>query len=196
MAVLRSIGKDDRSLLASLGVGVGNMEKSILAAKAKQGEAQRRKELTGRLAEAVQLRLENKLPEALAAYEAIGQEFDAALVAQSIDLGRIIGDLKQQIAAAAQPPPPPPPGPEPEPSPETAAKAVADLLAKTANLEKEEKFAEALATLEEIKTKFDQKFWPEQLEDRIRQVKAKKEALEFFGMDGAAPKPDEKKKKP
>ena len=192
LAVLRNIVKEDRSLLASLGVGVENMEKTIEAAKAKTAEAERRKELANRLAQAVQLRLEDKLPEALAAYEAIGQEFDAALVSQQIDLAKVVEELKTQIAAASKPPDPMPPGPEPEPLPEAAAKAVADLLTKAADFEQQEKFAEALTTLEEIKTKFDQKFWPDQLEDRIRQVKAKKEALEFFGMDGGAT-PDEKK---
>jgi len=186
LAVLRNIGKGDRSLLASLGVSVENMEKSFQARKAKAAEAQRRKDLANRLARADQLRRDNKLPEALKAYEAIGQEFDAAFVSQQIDLAKVINDLKTQIAAASAPPPP---SPEPEPSPEAAAKAVADLLTKAANLEQEEKFAEALATLEEIKTKFNRKFWPDQLDDRIRQVKAKKEALEFFGMDGRT-KPD------
>mgnify|MGYP006287987957 CR=1 FL=1 len=57
------------------------------------------------------------------------------------------------------------------------------MMAKAAALEKEEKFAEALAALEQIKETFDQKFWPDKLEERIRQVKAKKEALEFFGME-------------
>lgn len=193
LAVLRNIGKDDRSLLASLGVGVENMEKTILAAQTKAAEAQRRKELATRLAQAVQLRLENKLPEALAAYEAIGKEFDTALVSQTIDLAKVVGDLKTQIAAASKPPEPV--GPGPEPSPEAGAKAVADLMTKAADLEQKEKFAEALAALEEIKAKFDQKFWPEQLEHRIRQVKAKKEALEFFGMDGGNTKPEDKKDK-
>ena len=61
---------------------------------------------------------------------------------------------------------------------------ITDLMKEAAALEKSEKFADALAKLEEIKQKFEQKFWPEGLEKKIRDVKAKKEALEFFGVEG------------
>ena len=113
-------------------------------------------------------------------YTQIGNSFPEDLVAKHNDIVATLQEVQAELAALAPPPPPPPPPPD------EAAKAVADLLAAAAGLEKQEKFADALAKLEEIKAKFDQKFWPDALEDRIRQVKAKKEALEFFGID--APK--------
>jgi len=188
LAVLRNISREDRSLLASIGIGVDNMETSIQAAKAQQEKRQQQeKELADRLAAAKALKEAGKLKEALAAYLAIGKTFDAKLVAASVDLAKVTEALETEIAKAeaANPPemPPEQTGKEPEPPPSEAAKAIADLLAKAASLEKAEKFAEALAALEQIREKFDEKFWPDQLEQRIRQVKAKKEAIEFFGME-------------
>ena len=188
LAVLRNISREDRSLLGALGIGVENMETSIRTAKAQHDKkGQQQTQLAGRLAAANALRAEGKLKEALAAYQGIGQAFDATMVAGSLDLGQVIQDLTAEIAKAqATKPPEPPPdhtGQEPEPPPNEAATEIADLLAKAADLEKEEKFTEALATLQQIKEKFDKKFWPDKLEERIRQVKAKKEALEFFGME-------------
>jgi len=177
LAVLRNISPEDRRLLGSLGIGVENMEGSIRTAKAQHDKKeQQRKELTERLAAAKALRQEGRPKEALAAYEAIGNAFDADLVADFIDLANVIRALKAEIAKAEAAEPP-------EPPPDEAATEIADLLAKTASLEKAEKFSEALATLQQIKETFDKKFWPDQLEQRIRDVKSKKEALEFFGMD-------------
>ncbi len=184
LAVLRNIGREDRSLLASLGIGVDNMESTIESAKARQAEvSEQRQELAARLAAAKALRNEGNLKEALAAYQAIGRAFDARMVPDSVDLAQIAEELKTEIAQAEAAKPPEPSGTEPEPPPSEAATQIADTMAKAAALEKEEKFAEALAALEQIKEKFDRKFWPDKLEERIRQVKAKKEALEFFGME-------------
>ncbi|MFO8013349.1 MAG: hypothetical protein R6X20_08595 [Phycisphaerae bacterium] len=188
LAVLRNIGREDRSLLSSLGIGVDHMESTIQAAKTRQTKVEeQRQELASRLAAAKALREEGKLKEALAAYMAIGETFDAALIPDTVDLAKVTADLKAEIAEAEAGKPPEETtettGREPEPPPSEAAKAIADLLAQAASLEKAEKFAEALAALEQIKEKFDKKFWPDQLEQRIRQVKAKKEALEFFGME-------------
>jgi len=162
LAVLRNISREDRSLLASLGIGVENMATSIRTAKAQHDKkGQQQKQLAYRLAAANALR---KLKEALAAYQAIGKAFDATMVAGIIDLAKVTADLTAKIAKAeAAEPPPEPAGQEPEPPPSEAATQIADLLAKAAGLEKEEKFTEALATLQ--------------------QIKAKKEALEFFGME-------------
>jgi hypothetical protein len=188
LAVLRNIGREDRSLLASLGIGVDNMESTIQAAKSQQAKVrEQRQELAARLAAAKALREEGKLKEALAAYLAIGEAFDARMIPDTVDLAKVTTDLKAEIAKAeaAKPTDPPPEttGQEPEPPPSEAARAIADLMANAAALEKAEKFAEALAALEQIKEKFDKKFWPDQLEQRIREVKAKKEAIEFFGME-------------
>jgi len=183
LAVLRNISKEDRSLLAGMGMGVSNMEDTIRAAKDRLvAEQKKKQQLEADLAAAAKLKQEKKPAEALAAYEAIGKAFDARLVAKHVDLAAIVAALKTEVAALPPEPPPEPPKP-PEPPPNEAATAIADLLAKAADLEKKEKFAEALTTLEQIKTTYDQKFWPDKLEQRIRQVQAKKEALEFFGMD-------------
>ncbi len=183
LAILRNLGKNERALLASVGVGVDKMEESILAARDKVRQQQKRKQdLADRLAAAKALREEGKLKEALSAYVAVGNQFDANLVAQQIDLGQTIQDLEAQIAAAEPKPTEPPPS-EPEPSPEVAAKQIADRMTQAADLEQKEQFDEALALLEGIKDDFPQKFWPDKLEQRIRQVKAKQEALKFFGMD-------------
>jgi tetratricopeptide (TPR) repeat protein len=193
LAALRSVGADDRQLLASVGVSVDSMEKAIQQALADfRKQQQAAQELTTRLAAAAQLRAAGNLDESLAAYRAIAGAFDKALVAAQIDMAAKIAQLRTEIAAANAPTPPvaPPVAPPVTPpttttmNPQEAATAVADILAAAAALEKGEKFADALAKLEEIRTKFEEKYWPEQLEERIKQVKAKKEALEFFGMDG------------
>jgi len=177
LAVLRNISREDRSLLASLGIGVDTMETSIRTAKAEHEKRQQEKRLAEELASARKLREEGKLKEALAAYEAIGEAFDADVVAGNVDLAKVTQTLRAEIAERQAPAPPP------EPPPEEAAEAIADLMAKAATLEKAEKFAEALAALEHIKEKFSKKFWPDTLEQRIKQIKKKKEVAEFFGMD-------------
>lgn len=181
LAIFRNIGREDRSFLASpdIAVDVDKMEEEVRTAQARFAKQQeQQQQLTAMLDQAADLHKSEKLAEALSAYTQIGNTFPEKLVKKHIDLAATIKELQTQMAAITPPPPPPPP--------DEATKAVADLLAAAAALEKQEKFAEALAKLEEIKTNFEQKFWPDALEDRIRQVKAKKEALQFFGID--APK--------
>jgi len=178
LAVMRNIGKEDRSWLLSRKVDVDKMEETIRAAQTQYVKQKQQEQLTAMLTQAADLRKSKKPAEALSVYTQIGNTFPNGLVAAHIDLAATIQQLQAEIAAATPPKPPKPPKP-----PDEAAKAVADLWAQAKGLEQKEKFAEALAKLEEIKTTFDQKFWPDALEDRIRQVKAKKEALEFFGID-------------
>jgi len=182
LAILRNISKEDRSFLASPKnqIDVASMEEAIRAAQAEYVKQQKQMaQLTDMLAQAADLRKSKKLAEAMSLYTKIGNAFPGDLVAKQIDLAATIQALQKEIAAATPPPPPKPPTPPPD----VAAKDVAEMLAAAEALEKQEKFAEALAKLEQIKTTFDQEFWPDALEDRIRQVKAKKEALEFFGID-------------
>ena len=184
LAIFRNIGRQDRSFLASpdIAVDVDKMEEDVRAAQTQYAKQQKQEQqLTAMLAQAADLRNSKKLAEALSAYTQIGNTFTEELVKKHIDLAAAIKELQTQMAAITPPKPPKPPEP-----PDEAAKDVADLLAAAAALEKQEKFAEALERLEVIKLNFEQKFWPDALEDRIRQVKAKKEALQFFGID--APK--------
>jgi len=183
LAVLRNVSKEDRSLLLSMGMSVSSMEKAIEAAKGRHvAQEKKKQQLAADLTAAAELRANTQLDEALAAYEAIGKTYEADLLAAyNVDLGAVLKDLKEAIAA--RPPKPPEPPRPPEPPPSEAAAEIADLMASAADLEKKEKFAEALAVLQKIKEDYDKKFWPDKLEQRIRQVQAKKEALEFFGMD-------------
>jgi len=184
LAVLRNIGREDRSLLASLGVGVGKMEASIRTAKAEHEKGKQQKQLADRLAAAEALREEGKLEQALVAYHAIGDAFDADMVAASVDLAKVIQTLEAEIAEgeAAQSPSESE-GEEPEAPPEEVAKAIAALMAKAASLEEDEKFDAALAVLEKIKEKFSKKFWPDNLEERVQQVEKRKKVADFFGME-------------
>ena len=67
------------------------------------------------------------------------------------------------------------------------------MMKQAADLEKAEKLKEALANLEEIKTRFDKKYWPDTLDDRMHQVNAKIKALEFFGLGDTPPKKEKTK---
>ncbi|HUU11933.1 MAG TPA: hypothetical protein VM431_15520 [Phycisphaerae bacterium] len=179
LAVLKNISKENRSLLASVGVGVEEMVKTVAADQAeyaKQKEFERL--LPIQLAEAAKLRTAKKPREALAAYKTIGSTFPAELVAKHLDLAKTLKELDAEVAAA----PPPPPPKLPEPPTDQAAKAVADLMVQAADLEKNGKLDEALKKLEEVKTKFDEKFWPEAIDEKIKLLKAKIEALQFFGI--------------
>ena len=182
LAVLRNVGQEDRTWLTSLGVAVDAMEAAVRTTQAEaENQKKMEEDLVAQLAQAAGLRTAKKLPEALAAYQQIESGFPAAMVGKQIDLAKTVKDLETQIAAA--PPTPPTPPKPPEPAPDEAAKSVADVLVKVAALEKEGKFADMLTLLEKIKTDFDQKFWPEGLEERLRSTRAKKEAIDFFGVN-------------
>jgi tetratricopeptide (TPR) repeat protein len=149
-------------------------------------EGEKRQKLAAQLEQAKQLADEGELSEALAAYDRIAAEFPAELVQEKIDINQVCENLRARIEAAAHPPTPPTP-PPPSMTPAEIAAAVAKLVEEANTLEKGEKFGEALQKLEEVK-KFDQKYWPQGLDEKMQTIKAKKEALEFFGM-GADKRP-------
>jgi hypothetical protein len=132
------------------------------------------------------MRASKQWSEALDVYKQIRASFPADMVQKYIaDLDKEMQDCQTQIAAAKLTPTPPTPDPTvSSKTPEQIAGEVADILIKVAALEKKEDFTKALELLESIKTKFDRKFWPDTLEDRIRLDKGKEEALKFFGMEG------------
>ena len=113
-------------------------------------------------------------------------EFPAELVREKINIHQVCDTLRARIEAASKPPTPPTP-PPPSMTPAEIAAAVAKLVEEANTLEKGEKFGEVLSKLEAVMN-YDRKFWPEGLENRIESIKAKKEALEFFGM-GADKRP-------
>ena len=184
LAILRNIAKEDRELLATINVSVLRMQAVIEEDAAKwRAEGEKRQKLAAQLEQAKQLADEGELSEALAAYDQIAAEFPAELIREKIDINQVCENLRARIEAAAHPPTPPPPSM----TPAEIAAAVAKLVEEANTLEKGEKFGEVLSKLEAVKN-YDRKFWPEGLENRIESIKAKKEALEFFGM-GADKRP-------
>jgi len=180
LAVLRNIAKQDRELLATINVSVLRMQAVIEEDAAKwRAEEEKRQKLAARIEQAMQLADGGKLSEALSAYNRIAAEFPSELVREKIDIEQVCENLRARIEAASRPPTPPPPSL----TPAEIAAAVAKLVEEANALEKGEKFGEALQKLEEVR-KFDRKFWPEGLENRIETVKARKEALDFFGIGG------------
>lgn len=187
LAILRNLAKEDRELLATINVSVLRMQAVIEEDAAKwRAEGEKRQKLAAQLEQAKQLADEGELSEALAAYDRIAAEFPAELVQEKIDINQVCENLRARIEAAAHPPTPPTP-PPPSMTPAEIAAAVAKLVEEANTLEKGEKFGEALQKLEEVK-KFDQKYWPQGLDEKMQTIKAKKEALEFFGM-GADKRP-------
>jgi tetratricopeptide (TPR) repeat protein len=184
LAILRNIAKVDRELLATINVSVLRMQAVIEEDAAKwRAEDEKRQKLAARIEQAKQLADQGKLSEALAAYDQIAAEFPAELIQEKINIHQVCDALRARIEAASRPPTPPTPPTPPPPSmtPAQIAAAVAKLVEEANTLEKGEKFGETLQKLEEVK-KFDQEYWPEGLKNRIESIKAKKEALEFFGM--------------
>ena len=186
LAVLRNIGAKDRTLLASIGVDIAKMEETVRTAQDQHQTAmrQQKQRLAAELARADRLRAEKKPREALDVYHLILRAFPRDLVVQEVDIDKVVSEVKAEIQASLAPPPPPPPPPPPEPllTEQETVRKVADLMEQAVKLEQEEKFAEALQRLTDIK-KFDRKYWPDTLEKRIEAVRKKKEALEFFGME-------------
>jgi tetratricopeptide (TPR) repeat protein len=192
LAVLRNIGAEDRAWLVTLGVSVKKMEDQYHKEQADYAREKRQEEmLQTELAKAADLRAQKRLSEALDAYKKVKASYPAKMLADAIDMDGTIRELTQLLAAAKPPTPTPTPpdssGTKPPPvsvtmPPEQAAAAIADILTQAATLEKAEKFKEQLDLLESIKTKFEQKYWPTTLDDKIKQVKDKKEAMEFFGV--------------
>jgi hypothetical protein len=209
--VLRNIAQDDRRFLASLrspsgeaiGIDVEKMEATVREDQKQYALVQKQEEqLASCIAQANQLVAAKRWPMALEAYKAIAADFPAEFLRKKgVDTEKQIKAIESQIAAAPTPPTPTTPTPTtPTPTPTTpttptptapgdVAAAIKALMDQANALDKAEKFADELAKLEEIKTEFEQKFWPEGLEERIKQVKAKKEAIEFFGMDSTKKPP-------
>jgi len=188
LAVLRNLGKADRELLLAAGVSVDKMESSIRASQtAHAQEKQLEERLIAQLKQADSMKANPEL--ALAAYRQIASWCPASLIQKHMDLAKTIKELDAQILAAkaaTQTPTPTPtstPAKVPTMSPEEAAKKVADIMTAVQADEKGEKFDAALAKLEAIKAQFDKKYWPPNLDAHIEQIKAKKSALDFFGVD-------------
>ena len=190
LAILRNLAKEDRELLATINVSVLRMQAVIEEDAAKWRTAgEKRQQLAAQLKQAKQLADQGKLSEALTAYDQIAAEFPAELVQEKIDINQVCENLRTRIETAPRPPTPPTP-PTPPPISMTPAEITADvakLVGEADTLEKGEKFGEVLSKLEAVMN-YDRKFWPEGLENRIESIKAKKEALEFFGM-GADKRP-------
>ena len=182
LAILRNLAKEDRELLATINVSILRMQAVIEEDAANwRAEGEKRQKLAAQLEQAKQLADEGELSEALAAYDQIAVEFPAELVREKIDINQVCENLRTQIEAAPRPPTPP------SMTPAEITAAVAKLVEEADTLEKGENFGEVLSKLEAVKN-YDRKFWPEGFENRIESIKAKKEALEFFGM-GAGKRP-------
>jgi hypothetical protein len=187
LAVLRNIGPEDRDFLASLkgpdgrpaGIGVEKMEAAIRDEQARWAQQKQLEDsLTSQLARAAQLRSGKKLAEALEEYKGIQSTFPAELIQKYVNVDMIIKDIQTQLAAAKPVAPPP----QAEKTPEEIKAGIDALLTQAEALAKGEKFVDALAKFEEIRQKYDQKYWPPDLEKRIATVKGQKEALDFFGI--------------
>ena len=186
LAELRTIGPEDRARFRSLGFSVENMEQACRAEQAGGLQEQREKQLAARLAQAAQERAARHPDQALKIYREVGATYPPEMIQKFINLAQEIKTLEAQVAAAMPPPPKPKPPEPPKPPELTAEQAKAitdDLMGQALTFEKSEKLAEALAKFQEVKTRVDRKYWPENLEDRIRTVKAKQEALQFFGVE-------------
>jgi hypothetical protein len=194
VAVLRNIGKDDRQFLASIGVGVDMMERQIREDQAKWEALQRQDaDLKKALGRVQDLRNAKKNEEALAAMKAIKTTFMADMIQKQAPT--FDADLQALDAAVAAVKPKEPVKVEPpkvEVTAEQAAPIIADLMKQAAELEKTDKLDDALAKLQEIKTRFPKTLWPETLDDRIKTVEKKIEALKFFGIDSPPPPPKKK----
>lgn len=214
--ILRNIPADDRAFLASLtspsgdsiAVNVEKMEAKIRDDQARYTLQKKQEEqLTALVLKANEQVTAKQWPQALETYKQIGATFPPEmLLKKGIDVDKTLKAIQSQIAAAPTPPTPTPAPPTPTPptptpptpkpikpatgTPEELAAAAKALIDEALALDKAEQFEPEVAKLEEIKARFEDKYWPPGLEDRIKQVKAKIEALKFFGMDG--PKKGEK----
>jgi tetratricopeptide (TPR) repeat protein len=190
--LLGGISADDRAFLASRGVDVVDKESRLAADQRKW------QELKNFLARADSLRQAKKPDEALKALKDIKANYpEEALKAAAPSIDQDIQALETQLAAGRPPvikppvvvpEPVKPPLPPKEMTPETASRIVADLKGQADVYEKIEKLPQALAQLEQIQTRVDKKYWPDGLEEQIRLLKKKIQALEFF-LGNPAPKP-------
>jgi hypothetical protein len=182
LAILRNIGQDDRTWLDSLGVSVEKMERTLCESQIKVARLKQQEEkLLSDLARAAAAKSAGNLLDALKLYKQIAGTYPAEIVQKHLNVDQVTKELEAQIAAQ---PPTPPTTVSTGMTPEQAKAAIDELMKQAAALEKDTKFKEALEVLESIKQKFEEKYWPDTLEARIRQVKGKKEAWDFFGMEG------------
>jgi hypothetical protein len=196
LAVLGNIGKDDREFLLARGLPVESMERTFRADKQtflqqKQLEDQLRADLerVNRLKavkkydEAVKelMRIKQSGQYSVDLLQAVAPKLDEEIM--SLDALATAGKVKLDPANP----------PKSDLPVEQAKAAVAELMGQAIQFEKSDKWPESLAKLEEIQKRFDKKVWPEGLEERIKMVKNKIEALKFFGLD---PPPAPKTEKP
>jgi hypothetical protein len=191
LRLLAGISQDDRAFLKTRYVEVDPIVQNI--AEAQRRRKQQEDEVKGAVGRAAQMRTAKKLDEALKTLKDVKANYPADLVKiVAPNLDQDIQALETQLAAVKPPPikvDPIKPDPPKELTAEQAAAIIADLKGRADQLEKNDKLAEALAQLEEIQKRVDKKFWPEGLEDRIRVLRKKVEALNFFlGDPGAKPK--------
>ena len=208
--ILRNIPADDRAFMAALkspsgepiGLNVENMETTIRDAQARHNlDKKQEEQLAALILKANQHVAGKQWPQAMETYKQVGATFPAEmLLKKGIDVDKQIKAIQSQIAAAPTPPTPPTPTPPTPPTPtpatgtpEEIAAAVKALWDEVLALDKAGQFEPEVAKLEEIKAKFEEKYWPAGLDERIKQVKAKIEALKFFGMD--SPKKGDKPSK-
>jgi tetratricopeptide (TPR) repeat protein len=194
LAALNNIGEEDRKALLALnngkGVSVASMEAEIHAKQDKWNADQKRlKEQEEALDAQIELartaEKDGKLKEALEQYKRLPGTFPADMVAKRVNVQAKVTDLETKLAAA-----PPVVEPTKEPvkakpvTPGDIGKEVADISEQAAALEKQEKFEQARLKLEEIMRNYEEKYWPEKLKERIKQLKDREEALKFFGIGG------------
>lgn len=213
LKVLEALTPDDRKFLADpktfgakKGIDVTRMEDAIRKEQTRvAARKQQEEQLKADLTKIEAMKAAKQLVEAMAGYQEILSKYPADLISQQLDLRVAMSDLQKLLPAAPATPLPPAPPVEPPPTPPTtptdtppappappvapgdADAAIKDLLTQAAAAEKAENFEAVAAKLEEIKTRFDRKFWPEGLDKRIQAAKAKAEALKFFGMEGSPP---------
>ena len=191
LLALNNIGEDDRKALAAQGISVAKMEAEFHARQDKwNAEQQRLKQqeeaLDAQLETARAAEKEGKLKEAIAQYKRLAADFPAAMVLKRVDVQAKVTDLETKLASAATTTEPTK-EPAAKPKATTAAeiaKEVAEIVDQADALGKQEKFEQARLKLEEIVRNYEEKYWPEKLKDRIKQLKDREEALKFFGIGG------------
>lgn len=199
ITIVKGIGKEDRAVLAELGVGVDLIERKYREDQIKWDASQQKEsQLKVALDQARKLQGAKRNDDALTSLRAIKKGY-----AEDVDLlQRVVptldADIKalETLVASAKPKVDPTKiaPPKLDLAPEQTMAVVADLWKQATDLEAGEKVKEALAKLQEIKTRFDPKFWPEGFDKRYQSVDAKVQALIFFGLGGETPPKKDKNK--
>jgi hypothetical protein len=190
LLALNNIGEEDRRTLALQHISVTSMEADFHAKQDKWNAEQNRlkqqeEALEAQVETARAAEKEGKLKEAIAQYKRLAADFPAAMVLKRVDVQAKVTDLETKLASAATTEPTKEPATKPKAT--TAAeinKEVAEIVDQADALGKQEKFEQARLKLEEIVRNYEEKYWPEKLKDRIKQLKDREEALKFFGIGG------------